>query len=564
MPAVVLPPLPFFTALDSAGVTIMGAKIETYLAGTSTPAVVYTDSTGNTAHPNPVVTDPAGRAEIWLAIGTAYKFVIRDAADVLIRTIDGITAPSATVQVTTSTTAGLPAASTLGRLRTLTDGRGGMLLDTGLQWVSVGPIQVNVRNAPHNARGDNSTDDTAAFSSALAAGTSIYVPAGTYRVDQLRPQQQQLLLGDGFGRTIIRARTLGGGAGIENISTSSPVTEVKIQDMSFTDFAIGLDLRGVYYVQAYNVHLLSNTTGVLMGARQSGAPQCIWNTLRHVRMTSTSKDVDFHVLAGVDAGINLNQFEDCQFECTANAVDLDYSGGGGNGPVALAFLGCEFRFGVLLRGCLATNFSHCYFEGNDPQLTLAEATGVHVVANYFNGGPVVFVRLGTVAGGSTVAGLKAHSNRFVSTAVAGTVYAWSNNGDLNASSYGVIGPDALSSAGATFFHLRDTMGRMDEQHGDTVLATSRILYGKTATGTQIKMAELSGSVTQLGDGGAAGAGVRIMPSAFYIPLIATGSLPSAGSSNDQRICIEDVGAGDRNLIIYAGGQRFRLDGGAPF
>lgn len=45
-------------------------------------------------------------------------------------------------------------------------------------------------------------------------------------------------------------------------------------------------------------------------------------------------------------------------------------------------------------------------------------------------------------------------------------------------------------------------------------------------------------------------------------VVATASLPAAGAANDGRILIEDVGAGDRNLIIYAGGQRFRIDGGA--
>jgi hypothetical protein len=33
---------------------------------------------------------------------------------------------------------------------------------------------------------------------------------------------------------------------------------------------------------------------------------------------------------------------------------------------------------------------------------------------------------------------------------------------------------------------------------------------------------------------------------------------------DGSVLIEDNGAGDRNLIIYAGGQRFRIDGGAAF
>jgi hypothetical protein len=33
---------------------------------------------------------------------------------------------------------------------------------------------------------------------------------------------------------------------------------------------------------------------------------------------------------------------------------------------------------------------------------------------------------------------------------------------------------------------------------------------------------------------------------------------------DGTILLEDAGAGDRNLILYAEGQRFRVDGGASF
>jgi hypothetical protein len=49
-----------------------------------------------------------------------------------------------------------------------------------------------------------------------------------------------------------------------------------------------------------------------------------------------------------------------------------------------------------------------------------------------------------------------------------------------------------------------------------------------------------------------------------IPIIATASLPAAAASEDGSIIIEDNGAGDRNIIIYAGGERFRIDGGAAF
>jgi hypothetical protein len=49
-----------------------------------------------------------------------------------------------------------------------------------------------------------------------------------------------------------------------------------------------------------------------------------------------------------------------------------------------------------------------------------------------------------------------------------------------------------------------------------------------------------------------------------ISVVATASLPAAGATEDGRILIEDAGAGDRNVVIYAGGQRFRIDGGAAF
>lgn len=50
----------------------------------------------------------------------------------------------------------------------------------------------------------------------------------------------------------------------------------------------------------------------------------------------------------------------------------------------------------------------------------------------------------------------------------------------------------------------------------------------------------------------------------YHDVIATASLPAAATAMNGTILIEDVAAGDRNIIVYAGGQRFRIDGGAAF
>jgi hypothetical protein len=80
----------FFT---NTGAVLTGGKLYTYAAGTTTPQATYTTSAGNVARTNPVVLDAAGRVpdsgEIWIS-PVAYKFVLKDATDVLIATYDNI------------------------------------------------------------------------------------------------------------------------------------------------------------------------------------------------------------------------------------------------------------------------------------------------------------------------------------------------------------------------------------------------------------------------------------------------------------------------------------------
>ena len=80
---------------DNSGNVLTGGKIYTYLAGTTTPAIAYTTSSGFIAWSNPIVLDASGRVsgsgEIWLTDGLQYKFVLKDTNDVLIATYDNIT-----------------------------------------------------------------------------------------------------------------------------------------------------------------------------------------------------------------------------------------------------------------------------------------------------------------------------------------------------------------------------------------------------------------------------------------------------------------------------------------
>jgi len=88
MTAFISPPpkLQFFT---NAGVPMASGLLYTYAAGTTTPLVTYTDSTGLVANTNPVILDSRGEASIWLG-GVGYKFKLATPANVDIWTQDNI------------------------------------------------------------------------------------------------------------------------------------------------------------------------------------------------------------------------------------------------------------------------------------------------------------------------------------------------------------------------------------------------------------------------------------------------------------------------------------------
>lgn len=74
---------------DDNGAPLDSGMLYTYQAGTSTPLVTYTDQSEATPHPNPIILDANGCADVWLG-NSAYKFVLKDANDVFIKSIDNV------------------------------------------------------------------------------------------------------------------------------------------------------------------------------------------------------------------------------------------------------------------------------------------------------------------------------------------------------------------------------------------------------------------------------------------------------------------------------------------
>ena len=84
-----LTPSPKVQFFESNGEPLVGGKLYTYAAGTTVPLATYTDFTGNTTNANPVILDSRGEANVWLG-PSRYKWVLYDADDVLIWSVDGI------------------------------------------------------------------------------------------------------------------------------------------------------------------------------------------------------------------------------------------------------------------------------------------------------------------------------------------------------------------------------------------------------------------------------------------------------------------------------------------
>lgn len=78
--------------LDGNGDPLVGGQLFTYTADTSSPKATYREADGLTANDNPIVLDSSGYAPYGV-FGTtgAYKLVLKDADDVVIRTRDNVT-----------------------------------------------------------------------------------------------------------------------------------------------------------------------------------------------------------------------------------------------------------------------------------------------------------------------------------------------------------------------------------------------------------------------------------------------------------------------------------------
>ena len=199
----------FFT---DDGIPLAGGKLYSFAAGTTTPAPTYTSITGSTANSNPIVLDAAGRVveEIWVTVGSSYKFTLKDALGVEIWTKDNISIFTGVdvLPLFADTTNPALGDNMVGYRQSnaaglLTGAVGKTVHDKFQEFVSVKDF---------GAVGDGLTDDTAALVLALKEKRNVHFPAGIYRITacvELLNMESWSMTGDGIGATTIRADATG-------------------------------------------------------------------------------------------------------------------------------------------------------------------------------------------------------------------------------------------------------------------------------------------------------------------------------------------------------------------
>ncbi len=109
---------PKFRAFDANGDPLVGGRLYSFAAGTSTPQDTFTTRAGTIANTNPVILDANGEADVWTTPGLLYKFTLKDTADVEQWSVDNY--PSG--EQVASTTSGLAATVDPGGRITLVSG----------------------------------------------------------------------------------------------------------------------------------------------------------------------------------------------------------------------------------------------------------------------------------------------------------------------------------------------------------------------------------------------------------------------------------------------------------
>jgi len=266
-----LTPVPKIQFFAANGEPLVGGKLYSYAAGTTTPLVTYTDQAATSANTNPVILDSRGEASVWLGTGP-YKLRLTTATDVDIWTVDDIYSEGAQSMQELLSSSG---SSLVGFIA---DGVG----------ASYRTVQSKLRDTvsvkDFGAVGDGTTDDTAAIQAAVNVGGDVFFPVGRYVISSTINVTKTMVLrgaAASFGDSTAAAELIYTGSGIAvQIGTSgTKIYNVRIDTLKISASgtatssatAIGLKLLNSNYAVISNLVVRGFTAGKGVQATASGS-----------------------------------------------------------------------------------------------------------------------------------------------------------------------------------------------------------------------------------------------------------------------------------------------------
>jgi hypothetical protein len=199
------------------------------------------------------------------------------------------------------------------------------------------------------AIGDGIADDTSAFVRALAAHTSVYVPAGHYLVTEtIILDHHKFLFGDGPSSRIIAQHP---DRDVFHITGSYNV----IQDMVIVGGRNAIRLFGAtspcQQNNMRNLRITQSVCGIVLDGYQNDHNPCCWNSISHVDIDRFSKSgVVLHISGGGTAPIG-NKF----YSVRTYSEDVASTGYGFDIQAAKdnnAFLDCDIHLAASGQACM--------------------------------------------------------------------------------------------------------------------------------------------------------------------------------------------------------------------
>lgn len=182
MATATLSPAPKLQFFDANGNPLVGGKLYSYAAGTSTPQATYTGNTTTTANTNPVILNSRGEAGVWLS-SSYYKLKLTDSNDVEIWTVDNVGGfatmadLTAAIAALTASLASSSGSSMIGFIQAGT---------SAVATTAQTKMRETISVKDFGAVGDDVADDTtkiqAAINYANTIGGDVYFPAGIYKI----------------------------------------------------------------------------------------------------------------------------------------------------------------------------------------------------------------------------------------------------------------------------------------------------------------------------------------------------------------------------------------------